>query len=154
MRFFSLFEWLQTIVACHSHVLIGKQPLEILYTWRERKAYFTYWCVTSKTQEHPTATCLTEEKLNRKNYAMRIFVLCQKQFEPNNSIWRTKRQQPTKMSDTDEMYYSTKVNERESYQTPKIINKITVSSIELHVIENYLQSIQVCLEDAKYWLGG
>lgn len=58
------------------------------------------------------------------------------------------------MSDTDEMYYSTKVNERESYQTPKIINKITVSSIELHVIENYSQSIQVCLEDAKYWLGG
>lgn len=54
------------------------------------------------------------------------------------------------MSDTDEMYYSTKVNERESYQTPKIINKITVSSIELHVIENYSQSIQVCLEDAKY----
>lgn len=79
---------------------------------------------------------------------MWVFVLCQKQFEPNNSIWRTKRQRPTKMSDTDEMYYSTKVNERESYQTPKIINKITVSSIELHVIENYSQSIQVCLEDA------
>lgn len=152
--FLLFFEWLQTIVACHSHVLIGEQPLDILYTWIERKAYFTCWCVTSKTQEHPTATCLTEENLNRKNYAMWVFVLCQKQFEPNNSIWRTKRQRPTKMSDTDEMYYSTKVNERESYQTPKIINKITVSSIELHVIENYSQSIQVCLEDAKYWLGG
>lgn len=60
-----------------------------------------------------------EEKPNKKNYAMWVFVLCQKQFEPTSSIWRTKRQQPTKMSDTDETYYSIKVNERESYQTPK-----------------------------------